>query len=294
MKRRASERKDAPRKAKEEKQVLEAAVQNAPKEARKEIKQALTQYSVAKEREVRQLRKEVQLYRTLSTAGITAATFAHESTGNPIKVMTLEVSAIERRGRKLLQDKYASSFEEPVARIRASLDSLAVLSTATLRLLDQSKRRLGRVDIHSVVEGVVQTFQPFIAVRDVEVKIILSKGTPHLRGSEAALESIITNLINNSLSALEQTEDEGRQIKIASRLEGDTLALSVSDSGPGIEGIDINDIWLPGQTTKSNGTGLGLTIVKDSVSDLGGAVEAVAHGPLGGAEFIIHLPIIGV
>ena len=39
-------------------------------------------------------------------------------------------------------------------------------------------------------------------------------------------------------------------------------------------------------------TGFGLTIVKDSVADLGGKVGVIPRGELGGAEFIVELPII--
>lgn len=65
------------------------------------------------------------------------------------------------------------------------------------------------------------------------------------------------------------------------------------DNGPGIRGINVSDIWLPGETTYPNGTGLGLTIVRDTVQDLGGSVDAVGQGELGGAEIIIQLPILG-
>ena len=52
-------------------------------------------------------------------------------------------------------------------------------------------------------------------------------------------------------------------------------------------------VWLPGVTTRPNGTGLGLTIVRDAVLDLGGSVDAVEQGELGGAEILIELPILG-
>ena len=71
------------------------------------------------------------------------------------------------------------------------------------------------------------------------------------------------------------------------------VEIRVMDNGPGIEGINIGDIWLPGETTYPNGTGLGLTIVGDTVKDMGGNVEAIKHGELGGAEFIVHFPILG-
>lgn len=71
------------------------------------------------------------------------------------------------------------------------------------------------------------------------------------------------------------------------------VQIKILDNGLGIRDINLDEIWLPGQTTKPGGTGLGLTIVKDSVTDLGGKVQAIAKGGLGGAEFIIKLPLVG-
>ena len=56
----------------------------------------------------------------------------------------------------------------------------------------------------------------------------------------------------------------------------------------------MDEIWLPGRTSTPGGTGLGLTIVRDSVTDLGGQVHAIAKGELGGAEIVVALPLMGV
>jgi len=70
------------------------------------------------------------------------------------------------------------------------------------------------------------------------------------------------------------------------------LLLRFLDNGLGIANIDPKEIWLPGRTTQSDGTGFGLTIVKDSVADLGGNVQVISNGELGGAEFIVELPVV--
>jgi signal transduction histidine kinase len=290
--RRAERTRAAPRRMKA-KATLEKAIEKAPSRNRGTLKTAFERYDRSREREVVKLRKEVQLYRTLSTAGITAATFAHESSGNPIKAISQAIKAIERRGRETLKAAYRKSLEKPVETIKRSVGSLAVLGDATLSLLDHGKRRQGRVNLHDVVQGVVETFDPFLKGRDVALDLQLYKGKPYLRGSEAAVESIITNLLNNSLVALEQSSTRKRQISVRTELNGDYWVLRVLDNGPGIEGIGPRTIWLPGETTRPNGTGLGLTIVRDAVVDLGGEVGVEEHGELGGAEFVVELPIIG-
>jgi C4-dicarboxylate-specific signal transduction histidine kinase len=294
LKRRAQERATATKRAHKSREGVERAIEDTPSESRQILKRAFAAYDRSRERETRELRKEIQLYRTLSTAGITAATFAHESTGNPIKVIVQSIKAIQRRAKAALDGQYDALLRKPVQSIIRAVDSLAVLGSATLSLIQYEKRRVGRVEVNTVVKSVLDTFKPFLDGRDVTVRTELCPGNPYLRGSEAAIESILTNLLNNSLAAFERSSTPERTILVRTTVAEDILTLSVLDNGPGIEGISLKDIWLPGKSTKRNGTGLGLAIVRDTVVDLGGTVDAVEHGELRGAEIIIELPILGV
>jgi C4-dicarboxylate-specific signal transduction histidine kinase len=134
--------------------------------------------------------------------------------------------------------------------------------------------------------------EPFWKGRETVVDLELAQGDPYLMGSEAAVESILANLINNSLNAFRKGPTADRKIIIRTAVSDNACSIYFSDSGPGIVDLDIKDIWLPGITSFTDGTGLGLTIVKDTVSDLGGQVSAKAHGELGGAEFEVTLPLI--
>ena len=173
----AEQRVRAPNRSRRAKRNVEKAIEHLPKAAQADVKDAFEDYQRKQEREVRQLRKEVQLYRTLSTAGITAATFAHESEGNPIKVITQAIGAVERRSKKLLEAEYDEQLKKPIESIKRASDSLAVLGTATLKLIDHEKRRLSRVDVHGVVHGVLDTFKPFLDGRDILVELRLARRT---------------------------------------------------------------------------------------------------------------------
>ena len=195
--------------------------------------------------------------------------------------------------RKLLKDDYSKFLQKPVDGIRRAVRSLAVLGTATLKLVDHEKRRVSRVDLHELLQEVLDTYDPFLKGRDVTVQTDFYAGNPYLRGSDAAIESIVTNLLNNSLAAFESGGTRDRVISISTSISQDRWTLTVHDNGPGIQGIRKTDIWLPGRTTRKNGTGLGLTIVRDAVKDLGGEVDATERGELGGAEITVELPILG-
>lgn len=291
--RRASQRANTPKRTSAAKKKLDTAISKASGDLRKELEVAKKETETAHEREVAQLQKEVQLYRTLSTAGITTATFAHESHGNPIKAISLATKSIETRGKRLIPEKWDSSMEKPLSQIRRALASLSFLGKTTLNLLDHGKRRRGKVEMLKVTDEILKTFAPFIEGRDVVIeREPWVKGNPYLQGTEAAFESIVTNLLNNSLTELEEADKGQRQIRIGTEISEGMLILRISDSGRGIQGIKSSHIWLPGRTTRKNGTGLGLTIVKDAVADLGGSIKVSRNSDLGGAEFAVSLPII--
>ena len=85
-----------------------------------------------------------------------------------------------------------------------------------------------------------------------------------------------------------------RRLVVRTDVVGDNVLIVVLDSGPGITAKPVERIWLPGFTTDENGTGLGLTIVRDTVAELRGRAQVIPQGELGGAEFIIEIPRVGL
>jgi C4-dicarboxylate-specific signal transduction histidine kinase len=274
------------------KNKVDAIIEKLPKEKKKKVEEAVIKYERAKERETKILQDEVQLYRTLSTVGTTSATFAHESK-NTLGNILESGKTVRRRGQEHLGPNYEKLFKNPVDRIITSAEALANFSTSTLSLLAQEKRRKQRVQIHQSINAIIGLFHYFFLERNVTIEKRYAVASPYLLGSEAALDSIIINLITNSLRAFEESESlNERKIVFITEVEGEELTIRVTDNGPGIQGIKKQDIWLPGYTTTPNGTGLGLTIVKDAVSDLGGKIDVIERGAYGGAEFVIQLPIL--
>ena len=278
------------------KEAVQTAIEHVSNvEQKEELKKVIDAYEKAHQKEVKVLKAEVQLYRTLSTAGITAATFSHESAGSPIKVITISTQSLDGRIQKIVsKEDYKSYFVKRIDSIKNAVKSLAVLGSATLKLLANEKRRPIRLNVHNVINEVLTTFEPFLSGRNITVEKDFLTGNPYLRGTEASIESIITNLLNNSIVAFERITRVDRKIRIKTSVIENILIIAVADNGPGIIGITLKDIWLPGQTTNPSGTGLGLTIVKDAVNDLGGTTGVIAQSDLGGAEILVELPIIGI
>lgn len=257
-----------------------------------EARRLFDQYAGAQERTQQAMRDEVQLYRTLSTAGIAAATFAHEYAGGPLKIIRRSVVTL-RRLLKTVLHPVPSDIAEPIGLVESSTAMLGTFTDGTLSLVDRDKRRVGRIEVHKAIAQVADTYGPFVTERKATLEIELCDANPYLRSSAAAIESIVVNLLTNALNAVAESKEPSRTIRLSTDAFGDLLMLTVSDNGPGVQHFSTDEIWLPGVTSRPGGSGLGLTIVKDTVIDLGGTVRAVANGQLGGADFEISLPILG-
>ena len=257
-----------------------------------EAKSLFESYAEAQERAQRAMREEVQLYRTLSTAGIAAATFAHEYAAGPLKVIRRSVATLRRRLKDVL-DPVPSNITKPIGLVESSTTTLGTFTDGTLSLVDRDKRRVGRIEVHKAISQVTDAYMPFVTERKASLKLDLCDANPYLRSSPAAIESIVVNLVTNALNAVSESKDPTRTIQLTTDCPDDRLLLTVSDNGSGVQHFSTDDIWLPGITSRPGGSGLGLTIVKDTVIDLGGTVNATANGLLGGATFEITLPILG-
>ena len=270
---------------------LESLVASVEPKQRKEIEKAVQTYERLRNQEAEELRKDLQLYRTLATAGIMSAVFYHDARVGPLRTIDTAVSSIDHRVKKQLGPAiYEKSFRRDIGLVRQASESLSAIGDVTLGLLAHDKRRRARCDAHDVATKLVEKFRPYLAERLVEIRLRLVDGPAHVLASAAAIESILANLLSNSARALEDSPRKDKRIEILSGRSPDTLLLSVRDNGPGIVGIPLADIWLPGETTRPNGTGLGLTIVRDIVADLHGSVEVSPRGKIGGAEFRVEIP----
>ena len=296
-KQRSSQKQKAAKKVRHARKNLAAAVEELSEEAKEKIGKAVEGYEKAKEEETGAVRKDLQLYQTLGTVGTTSAAFAHQ-TKSPLAQIESAARTIKLTLGRAPDRHQLRTLAEMAAGIQQNAESLLAFARVTLGLLQHEKRRRGAVSVHASVKDVVTLLKPYIDLREVTVEQVLLAEEDIVFASKAALECILTNFIINSLKAFESAAPGERNILLRTTnvQEGKgkvrtLLQLSVLDNGPGIEGISVEDIWLPGRTTTTEGTGLGLTIVRDVVLEMGGRVAALPHGELGGAEMLVELPI---
>lgn len=291
--RRASNKEAVPPGIKDAASKIETALKKVAPKSRRQIEEAVGRYQKARDKELRILREDLQLYRTLSTVGTTSAVLAHELK-KPVRQIGAMARMVERTGKRELTTRYGQTLEKPVTQIIRAAESLKTFANVTTTLLAREKRRQGRVSMSVVVTGIIELLAPFLEESLVTVTTKFVDDEPAVFSSIASCESIVANLLTNSLNAFgyQHARTANRKIEISTKISNG-LELQVDDNGPGIRGLELRDIWLPGQSTTQGGTGLGLTIVKDAVTDLGGSVTAIPKGPLGGARFCVTFPVIG-
>lgn len=263
-----------------------------PKKEQRAVFLALKRFESAKQNETVALKEDLQLYRSLATAGTTSAVFAHES-HKPLTNILSVADSIKRRAKELLGDLFHQKLEQPLQLLSGAVKALQSFSLLPLNLLRREKRRIGVVDVGDAADELVGYLKAFFV--DAKIQLVLKKPAKpvQIAGSRALVESILTNLALNSLKAFNnhRARVEGRIVEIRIEVLDHSAVIKVLDNGPGIRGIGLDEIWLPGRTTSQDGTGFGLTIVRDSVADLRGTRAALGSGELGGAEFTITLPL---
>jgi nitrogen fixation/metabolism regulation signal transduction histidine kinase len=141
----------------------------------------------------------------------------------------------------------------------------------------------------------------------VETRLDVSAGLPLVDGHYEALVRAFRNLVRNAVEAMEGCEGPRRvEVRIrevapevsVERAEdgvgatvGGWVEVRIADGGHGLpEGAEAR-IFEPDFTTKSRGTGLGLTLVRQAVQAHGGTI-ALARRAGGGAEFVVRLPVM--
>ena len=152
------------------------------------------------------------------------------------------------------------------------------------------KQQREAVDINALTLEAIQLLRNEMDNHNITTRMKLTSELPAIAGNRGQLREVILNLVQNSIEAMATTTNRPRVISvITARRRSDSIAISLGDTGPGIDPKKKASIFDPFVTTKATGTGLGLAICKMIVERHDGELSA-ASDPNGGARFEITLP----
>lgn len=182
------------------------------------------------------------------------------------------------------QWRYAKKIEDQVTRMTKIINNLRTFAR-------QSNFEYAEVDINQPIDDALMLLGEQLRSRNIKVRRDLTPDLPKVHADANQLEQVFLNLISNAKDAMDVMGSGTLTIHSRARLDGDFVEVYVADSGTGMEGSVINDIFNPFFTTKDvgKGTGLGLSISLGIVEDHCGKIEV--HSINGkGTVFRVALP----
>ena len=224
-----------------------------------------------------------------------------------LKALTYNLNALMKsnkehlvRHRNGLSD-LAHSLKTPLAMIRSVSENNAsekVLKKTISEQVDQMQQIVdyqlqragtsGRiplskpVSIKSIAQKILNTLAKVYAEKSVTYKIDVKKSTLFY-GDESDLFEMLGNLLDNAFKWCDKV------VSVKIHRQNDSLIIIIEDDGPGIDGEVVGRILERGvYSSKKQGTGIGLAIVKDILDAYDGTL-GVEKSALGGAKFVLTL-----
>jgi len=255
--------------------------------------------------EVSRLREQVALKRNLESLGEMSAGLAHEFKN--------AMAALHGYAQFLQSIDHDERGQAAAAGLLQEVRSLSEMSTAFLNFARPQPLQLEDVSLDELINECARELKPLFEERRVELIVELAssaqpgeRGTSptvregsltetesiEIQGDARMLRQALLNLVRNAAEAIEEGKTERRvTVNLSTQTErGQPWAtISIRDTGHGIPESDLQRIFIPFFTTKSQGHGVGLALAHRVITEHGGTLT-VANAADGGALFTIRLP----
>jgi signal transduction histidine kinase len=196
-----------------------------------------------------------------------AAGVAHE-VRNPLNSVQINLSILEQELLELLPGRSDAHVFDVLRKIAAEVKRLDDFVSEFLRFARPPRLRLERLALRPLIADLAAFLAPEASKRGVALAL-------DLRGPEAArvdgfqLEQAMLNLVLNAL----QATPAGGHVVVGTAGDESRLAVSIADDGEGMGPQTLERAFTPFFTTREEGTGLGLPLVRRIVEQHGGSVE---------------------
>jgi signal transduction histidine kinase len=204
---------------------------------------------------------------------------AHELR-DPLQSLSLSLEAVSAAGAG------DPSLEEPLQNARRTVGRLDRGIRGFLTIARVRPAEFEGLDVNELVRAVHRDLEPDANLAGLELELRLIEGLPPVLGDPAILRQALQNLVRNSIHA--QPSREGR-VELRTRADGDKVLIAVADTGPGIPPEHRERVFDLLFTTRQEGTGVGLALVKQVV-EMHGGDALIASDPGGETVVTMELP----
>ena len=243
----------------------------------------------AAEAEAQRRRAEIAHVARLSVMGVVTASIAHEI-NQPLGAILSNADAADMMIRNGQVD--ATQLREILADIRSEDLRASEVIRGLRLLLRKREMRNAVLDVNTEVAEALHHVAHDAGRRRVRVVPEFAADLPAVVGDAVHLQQVLINLVVNAMDAMNATPEPEREVRVETTARGRGVEIVVADHGSGITPDNAAQLFESFFTTKPDGMGLGLSIVRTIVEAHGGRVWADA-GALRGAIFRVWLPAAG-
>jgi signal transduction histidine kinase len=186
-----------------------------------------------------------------------------------------------------------------VARIRAEAqrsvriirNMLDLCRSGSTKLIGDSFDGRTPVDLNEAIRHSAALVEDQLERAGINLTVELPWRAPQVHSRPGELTQVFLNLLTNSIQAIASTGRTGA-ITITGTQLGKQVCITIEDDGPGFSDEELDRLFKPYFTTKSQGTGLGLNLSRKIVQNIGGDLWA-SRNPDRGATMTLELPVTG-
>ncbi len=244
--------------------------------------------------EARELRARLAQADRLASIGMMAAGIAHE-VNNPLSYVLANLEELQARLRQHELEEGSARSSDELEILAAEVAEGAERIRAIVRDL-RTFSRVGSEELTAVDPRIPLEAAVRMACNQIRHRACLEQRcdpVPPVLANEGKLAQVFLNLLVNAAQAIPEGEVSANVIELTLRAEGDSVLVSVRDSGQGISPEQQRRLFEPFFSTKATGAGagLGLSICRRIVTDLGGEIR-LASEPGRGSTFTVCLPAL--
>jgi len=252
----------------------------------------LKQYRDRLEKLAEERAKQLVHAERLAVLGTLSAGVAHEIR-NPLSFIQGGAELMEIRLDTISPgtpiDQYLQDLRKNIDHIKEGVSRIVAIIDAMRSFSRKDSDSMVLVDVGACIDMALRLCSNIVKRHQI-VYQPPATAMPRIMGRAQQLEQVFVNLLQNASDAM--GDMHGGRLEITPVLLPDSIRITIQDNGPGIPEDKLEEVWAPFYTTKGEdkGTGLGLAISRGIIEEHHGSIQ-VRNNPLGGAEFIIELPL---
>jgi PAS domain S-box-containing protein len=230
-------------------------------------------------------RAEMARLSRVALMGELTASLAHEL-NQPLTAIASNAAA----GKRFLERGSidAKMFEELLADVFTDARRAGDVIHGIHRLVRKAEGSRSAVNLNDLTHKVLRLLRSDLLDRATTVETDFAHDLPAVQGDSIHLQQVLLNLIMNAVEAMHETPLPKRRLVISTSATKGLVRVNVRDYGTGLPKEDPDKIFSHFFSTKPNGMGMGLTIVRSIIGAHGGELGAEDLGD--GARFFFSLP----